>query len=321
MLISWPGLSIVALKVMGIAALVWGGNSLTQQGADPICEFSRPIVRELSLPLHHSDWILAARLSLPPYLPQLERYPLDRSTLEAYADRLTVQVWGGEGLLGSGTLLGRSSSGVGWVLTNNHVLRWSTPPFQIHLSDRTVLEATWLPEYEFDGADLAILQVANLPVRAAVTPEIALSTASRTPQPVYAAGWTSKNYYPHWQFVPGQLIYELEKPLIGGYQLGYSSLVEKGMSGGPLLNAWGQLVGLNGMVAEPLWEMQHQYEDGNTPLPWVQALIQGNSWGIPSDRFAPVLQEVYATTTSPFTTPKTCMLGSSPEWGATHWSH
>jgi hypothetical protein len=294
MVIPWQGLArlgiaSLGLNAIGMAALVWGGNwdeqPLKETGTT--CQTWPPIVTEQSFDLRDLGWGLADRLSLPPSLLQIQPYPLDRSALEAYADRLTVQVWGAEGLLGSGTLLGRSSLGVGWVLTNNHVLRWSSPPFRIHLSDRTVWDATWVPTDQFAEADLALLQVVNAPPQAAVSPQLASARVQPGyPQTVYAAGWIVENHYPHWQFVPGQLVYQLLKPLTGGYQLGYSSPVLKGMSGGPLLNERGQLVGMNGMVADPLWEIQHEYEDGTLPQPWIQALINGNSWGIPSDRFA-----------------------------------
>lgn len=272
--------------------------------------------------------LLAQLGDLPP-VPQL---PLCAAALDAYAARLTVQVWNADGLLGTGTLLGRtslgrtslghtllerSSGGVGWVLTNDHVLRWATPPFQIHLSDRTVFAATWQKIYHFDGADLAILRVENLPASAAIQPEIAPPPAAINPSssskssvmnqspsspvhsPVFAAGWIIKNHYPHWQFLPGTVGHHLGKPLTGGYQFGYSSAVKKGMSGGPVLNAWGQLVGINGMVADPLWKLNHTYEDGTALHPSTQYLVHtlysGYSWGIPSDRFAPVVQEILPT--------------------------
>jgi len=284
---------VTSLVITGVFALVWGSFRWYSLHPAEVCDafpLSSPF---LDLAVQPSWRTVAARFSLPPYLPQIQHYPLDRSTLAAYADRLTVQVWGAEGLLGSGTLLGRSSLGVGWVLTNDHVLRWSTPPFRVRFSDRTVLNATWVEAYHFDGADLAVLQVANFPshLTTYATPA-PLSLNPIHSQAVFASGWIAKDYYPHWQFMSGTVVYQLAKPLTGGYQFGYSSTVEKGMSGGPVLNAWGQLIGLNGMVSEPLWELEHTYEDGTTLDPSIQNLIYGRSWGIPSDRFASVSQEV-----------------------------
>ena len=284
---------ITSLVITGVFALVCGG-SFRWYSLPPaeVCESSPLASASLDLAVQPSWRTVAARFSLPPYLPQIQHYPLDRSTLAAYADRLTVQVWGAEGLLGSGTLLGRSSLGVGWILTNAHVVRGSTPPLQVRLSDRSVHSATWVKSYSFGGADLAVLQVANFPEAANLTPTIApLPLQTPSSYPLFAAGWTGGNdYYPSWQFAPGQLSYRLTQSLEGGYQFGYSSPIEKGMSGGPVLDAWGHLVGLNGQ-GKPLWAMDNYYEDGTLPEPWMQELIDRFSWGIPSDRFMVVWKE------------------------------
>jgi hypothetical protein len=72
--------------------------------------------------------------------------------------------------------------------------------------------------------------------------------------------------------------------LEGGYQIGYTNGVVKGMSGGPLLNHDGELVGINGIHGEPLWEVVYLYEDGSEPDAGLQGLIAANSWAVPMER-------------------------------------
>lgn len=283
---SLKGVASLLAGTTGLLALGWGGNQLWQQTSPLVCETPSIVLPTRSDFQFQPPWTIASRLTVlvPPIAP------LSLLALEAYADRLTVQVWG-EKLLGSGTVLGRSPQGVGWILTNAHVVKWSTPPFRVRLSDRSVHSATWIQSYTFGGADLAVLQVANFPEAASLTPTIApLPAQTPSNYPLFAAGWTVKDYYPHWQFAPGQLTYQLSLPLEEGYAFAYSSAIERGMSGGPVLDRWGQLVGLNGQ-GKPLWEMNNYYEDGTLPEPWMQELIDRFSWGIPSDRFMVVWKE------------------------------
>ena len=71
----------------------------------------------------------------------------------------------------------------------------------------------------------------------------------------------------------------------GGYQIGYTNDIEKGMSGGPLLNARGEVVGVNGVHAYPLWGDPYQYKDGSEPNAALREQMSKYSWGIPIDTF------------------------------------
>jgi tetratricopeptide (TPR) repeat protein/S1-C subfamily serine protease len=73
----------------------------------------------------------------------------------------------------------------------------------------------------------------------------------------------------------------LDKKLQGGYQIGYTNEVEKGMSGGPVLNIQGQLVGINGIHAQPLWENPYVYEDGTQPNDTLKQRMKSSSWAVP----------------------------------------
>ncbi|HAJ64669.1 MAG TPA: serine protease, partial [Cyanobacteria bacterium UBA8543] len=61
----------------------------------------------------------------------------------------------------------------------------------------------------------------------------------------------------------GQVSLLLNRALVGGYQVGYTNEIQKGMSGGPILNRQGKLVGINGMHKYPLWGDPYIYKDGS----------------------------------------------------------
>jgi S1-C subfamily serine protease len=73
----------------------------------------------------------------------------------------------------------------------------------------------------------------------------------------------------------------LGKALEGGYQIGYTNELKKGMSGGPLLNRWGEVVGINGKHAYPLWNAPSIYQDGSQVRPALNEAIDRYSWAIP----------------------------------------
>ncbi|WP_199249322.1 serine protease [[Phormidium] sp. ETS-05] len=79
-----------------------------------------------------------------------------------------------------------------------------------------------------------------------------------------------------------------ETPLEEGYQLGYTNNIVSGMSGGPILNQQGELVGINGRSAYPLGGIEtFKFVDGTFPPEPVFKQMETFSWGIPLDRRNP----------------------------------
>lgn len=67
-----------------------------------------------------------------------------------------------------------------------------------------------------------------------------------------------------------------------GYHLGYTNDIEIGMSGGPIFNTKGFLIGINGRgkYRDPDFGV-YTFEDGSEPTPQMLETMVNSSWGIP----------------------------------------
>lgn len=72
------------------------------------------------------------------------------------------------------------------------------------------------------------------------------------------------------------------KSLALGYRLGYTNDIQMGMSGGPIFDRGGLLVGVNGRIKnrDPAFGV-YTFDDGTEPPPRLLAEMTRASWGIP----------------------------------------
>lgn len=235
---------------------------------------------------------LSPPVSAPNVRVSVEQPSTQRSgkQLQHLAESITVKVLSGD-FLGSGILIQRQGS-VYKVLTNAHVLRSANPPYQIQTSDGRVYAAN-LPKdvktkyvKSLKGNDLALLQFRS---PNATYPVASLGSASTLSvgNEVFAAGFpfdAEGTQDTGFVFRTGKVSLVLNKALEGGYRIGYTNDIQKGMSGGPLLNHAGEVVAINGMHAEPLWGEPYVYQDGTEPEPALRKQMSQYSWGIPIDK-------------------------------------
>jgi serine protease Do len=227
---------------------------------------------------------------------------LSEDRLYREAQSIAVRVLSSMSLAGSGTIV-HAKGDTYYVLTNAHVLRSAQSPYQIQTPDGAIYQTKVItPEY-FKKNDLEVLQF-NAGGKTYAIAKFGTSAALNEGETVFAAGFPfslenqmapapkqrkqaiSSEYPPDRSFAfrTGKIVVVLDKALEGGYQVGYTNEIERGMSGGPLLNHAGELVGVNGMQSYPLWEATDYYEDGSVPSPPLQQLITRSNWAIPIER-------------------------------------
>lgn len=228
--------------------------------------------------------IFPLSLAVPSVVAQPVTSQLSPEQLQKLARSITVKILSGDSG-GSGILIKKEGQ-VYTVLTNQHVLA-SGKPTRIQTPDGKFHPATLVAGVNFKGKDLALLQF-----RASADYAVAFLTNLATVavnEQIFAAGFpfdADSSQPGGFTLATGQVLLVPERAFKEGYQIGYSNDIEKGMSGGPILNREGQVIGINGIHADPLWGDPYVYEDGSRPTDALRDLMSRYSWGIPIQTFA-----------------------------------
>jgi S1-C subfamily serine protease len=199
--------------------------------------------------------------------------------LQQQAQAITVKVMSPD-FLGSGIILKRQDT-VYTVLTNAHVLRAGQAPYRIQTADGRIWSANVPQTNNFGKNDLAVLQFRSTN---AVYLVASLGSSPEVEDEVFAAGFPMTEKPSGEQgfvLTTGEVSLMLPKALEGGYQIGYTNEIQKGMSGGALLNSRGEVVGVNGMHAYPLWDTPSVFADGSEADRALHQKITRLSWAVP----------------------------------------
>jgi serine protease Do len=223
-------------------------------------------------------------------------HPADRQNvakIERIAQEVTVRI-ATESAYGSGVVVahqGRTYT----VLTCQHVTAESKQGiYQVLTADGKTYPARLQPWQNVQKLDLALIEFES-PTN---YPTVKLGNLKQLPigASVYAAGFP--NYYliskdnmeetyklgrKIFKFTPGTVELILDKPsLPDGYSLGYTNEVELGMSGGPVLNENGELIGINGRSKYPIQGIDaFTFTDGTKPSIAKFQQMEPLSWAIP----------------------------------------
>ncbi len=199
----------------------------------------------------------------------------DTSAPEKIARQITVKVQAGN-RRGSGTIIAKRGNQY-TVLTNAHVanrgqsLVITTTDGQTYQT-RCLSGCTGTPTN-----DIALLEFTA--AQNYTVPKWADLQQIQPGETVYSAGFPFEQ--PSIQIISSKITVLAPKPLQGGYQIGYGKRTDQGMSGGPLLNATGQLLGIIGFNSQPILNEGYQYQDGTQPLAAVRQQMRKSSFAIP----------------------------------------
>ncbi|MGL5059140.1 MAG: S1 family peptidase [Microcoleus sp.] len=242
--------------------------------------------RSLILATCVSGVSIAVPSKIPPAKNSLKQLPVEMSQqqLQQQTAAISLRIRSAQKVVGTGIAIYKQGSQYA-VVTNEHVLKAGKAPYQIQTPDGKIYQATEVKDVNFKGNDLAMLRF---------TSSIEYTTAKLGKLPpkvgddVFAGGFPFAEEGKKdrgFVFKTGKVWQVLDKALEGGYQIGYTNDIEKGMSGGPLLNVRGELVGVNGVHAYPLWGDPYQYQDGTQPSATLREQMSKYSWGIPIGTF------------------------------------
>jgi S1-C subfamily serine protease len=192
--------------------------------------------------------------------------------------------------VGSGVLLKRHHQ-VYTVITNAHVVQASSAPYQLQTHDGQVYAAALIAPPTGHNRDLSILRFQSHQ-RSYPTAKLA-TAAPKVGDRVWSAGFpigtsTVDRHLSDLDKAPwgldtvnGQITQVLPVAIAGGYSIGFDGAIHKGMSGGPVVDRAGELIGINGVHANPLWDTPEILENGSTASKELKEQIHNSSWAVP----------------------------------------
>jgi serine protease Do len=273
---------------IGIIAIGWGLKSvLVPVNPSTTIGQSNSNTETLTQPLPGS--------TEPAHVNQTPATSIDANNaiVEKIANQVTVRILT-ESAYGSGAIVAHQGQTY-TVLTCQHVaVESKRGNYKILVSDGKSYPARLKPLKNSQKLDLALLEF-DSPVEYQVV-ALSKSTTLAAGARVYAAGFP--NYYlvgkenqeetrklgrKVFKFTAGTVGLILQNPpLPDGYSLGYTNEVELGMSGGPVLNDKGELVGINGRSKYPLQGIDaFTFADGTKPSIENFEKMEPLSWAVP----------------------------------------
>jgi tetratricopeptide (TPR) repeat protein/S1-C subfamily serine protease len=202
------------------------------------------------------------------------------ASAQTIAREITVRVQAGD-RRGSGTMIAKRGNRY-TILTNSHVANKANT-YQITTPDGKTYSARCAQPLKQgtcttdNNHDLALLEFTS--TQSYTVPQWGDSRALKPGDTIYSAGYPFEGQEPN--IDRGKITQQTSKPLQGGYQIGFSSNTEQGMSGGALVNTKGELIGIIGFNAQPILNDGYRYQDGSQPTDDVVKELRKSSFAIP----------------------------------------
>ncbi len=210
---------------------------------------------------------------------QVESEPLNASAAQQLAAKITVRIQIGESG-GSGVFIGKKGNTY-LVLTNAHVVRAETAIW-VKTPDGQSHKATKVKNTQVGNFDLALLEFTSTRTYqlAGFKNFGAREAALNEGREIFAAGFPYNSNA--LKFLVGEISQLPQEPFVNGTQIGYVTTGDllQGMSGGPILDSFGNLVGINSTSARPVIDA-YIYADGTKAPPDKIAEYSRANWSVP----------------------------------------
>ncbi|MGP1371291.1 MAG: DUF2808 domain-containing protein [Almyronema sp.] len=169
---------------------------------------------------------------------------LSGADVNAIAKGTTVLIAGQNA--GSGVIFDQQGDTY-YVLTAKHVVA-TEDEYEIVAPDETTYPLSYRTVQLMPSVDLAVLQFNSR--QAYEKAKLGNSDTLSEGDTVFIAGWPAAgNAIPHiYQLTTGQISGLPRRPLPGGYGLIYTNVTREGMSGGPIFDQQGEVVGIHGQA-------------------------------------------------------------------------
>jgi S1-C subfamily serine protease len=240
-------------------------------------------------------YITIITIILPRLLPQSwlvsDLTAIQEQKLQQRLRSISIRILAHGKTIGSGVLLDAATHTQGkrqqvyTIITNAHVIQAASAPFQLQTHDGQVYAAALITPSTEQNRDLSILRFQSHQ-RIYATVKLA-SASAKIGDRVWLAGFplnlpiASAQATREPNIISGEITQVLPIAISGGYSIGLDRATRRGMSGGPLINQSGELVGINGVHANPLWDIPEILEDGSKVSDALKERIKNSNWAIP----------------------------------------
>jgi S1-C subfamily serine protease len=164
------------------------------------------------------------------------------------AYEVTVLIIGKQGH-GSGVIISQNG-GTYYALTAAHVIN-NNPDYAIITADKQAYKPDYNNIRRLPGVDLAVIPFTS--DKSYKVAKLANSDLGKTGMPVFVSGWPGLGSVGEQaggqlvrQFSGGQITGLLPQP-VWGYRISYDNVTRGGMSGGPVFDAGGRVIGIHGL--------------------------------------------------------------------------
>ncbi|WP_028084319.1 serine protease [Dolichospermum circinale] len=214
---------------------------------------------------------------------------LSSAQLQDLAKSITVKVLTKNGSA-SGTLIAKNGNNY-TILTNDHVINRGES-YRIQAPDGKIYPATVIKEKppSLKNQDVALFQFQSTVEYTIAT--LGTSAPIAVNQKIVAAGFVSDSA--KLVFTEGQISLLPDKSFQRGYRIGYNNKIQPGMSGGPILNYQGEVIGINAVHAYPISDKIYTYIDNSKPSAAERQQMRQYSWGLPIYAVAKIIPEFVA---------------------------